>query len=89
MVNGRKTNLLPCQYLELKVNRQTKPAAGKLLKSEKKGVATSLEDSLVLSALPKGSLEPNVVNEKHFRIAFPAAHVEPNLQSVPSPGIGH
>lgn len=71
--------------------------ARKLLKSENKEVGSSLEESLALSALPKGSVPPStpsnkghatvLVNEKHFT-AVPA-QVERNSQSVPSPGIGH
>ena len=71
----------------------------KLLNSEKKEVGSALEESLALRALPlpEGCVPPstpsnkghsaNPFNEKHFAAA--PAHIERNLQSVPSPGIGH
>ncbi|KAK9085769.1 hypothetical protein Sjap_026180 [Stephania japonica] len=74
--------------------------ARKLLRSieEKKVMLTvpALEDSLVLSALPKGTSPPSapskkghsvVIDEKLFAMHF--ASIDRILRSVPSPGVGH
>ena len=72
--------------------------ARKLLetKEEKKSIPAALEASLVLSALPKGTVPPSgpskkghdmVVDEK--LIARHLAAVDRILRSVPSPGVGH
>ncbi|KAF8413711.1 hypothetical protein HHK36_001703 [Tetracentron sinense] len=70
--------------------------ARKLLSMETKKKALSLEDSLFLSALPKGTIPPSspskkghamIINEKLF--ALPLASIDRILRSVPSPGIGH
>ncbi|KAF8391204.1 hypothetical protein HHK36_023506 [Tetracentron sinense] len=70
--------------------------ARKLLSMEKNKKFPSLEDSLVLSALPKGTIPPSspskkghamLVNEKLFTLHL--ARVDRILRSVPSPGVGH
>ncbi|KAF8409100.1 hypothetical protein HHK36_005173 [Tetracentron sinense] len=72
--------------------------ARKLLISEEinKKKIPSLENTLVLSALPKGTTNPSspskkghsmILNEKHFTLHL--AKFDRILQSVPSPGIGH
>ncbi|KAA8524009.1 hypothetical protein F0562_010560 [Nyssa sinensis] len=69
---------------------------GKLLSMEKIKKAPSLEDSLILSALPKGVTPPSspsgkghemAINEKLFTLHL--AHIDRILQSFPSPGIGN
>ncbi|KAI8010625.1 Precursor of CEP14 [Camellia lanceoleosa] len=70
--------------------------ARKLLTMENKKVP-SLEDSLLLSALPTGTIPPPsspggkghsmVINGRVFVLPLP--HLDRVLQSVPSPGVGH
>ncbi|KAF8391206.1 hypothetical protein HHK36_023508 [Tetracentron sinense] len=71
--------------------------ARKLLSTEKKKMKIpSLEESLVLSALPKATIPPSspskkghvmLVNEKLFILHL--AGTDRILRSVPSPGVGH
>ncbi|KAF8391205.1 hypothetical protein HHK36_023507 [Tetracentron sinense] len=71
------------------------PNARKLLSMENKKFP-SLEDSLMLSALPKGTIPPSspgekgqamVVNEKLFTLH--PARIDRILRGAPSPGVGH
>ena len=73
--------------------------ARKLLSMEKKGGVSSMEESLILPSLPKGSTPPSSpsdkgyamvnINGRLFSIHLPSIKDRMLGESVPSPGIGH
>nr|XP_009602867.1 precursor of CEP14-like [Nicotiana tomentosiformis] len=73
--------------------------ARKLLNSKDKkntDSARSREANLLLNALPKGKISPSSPSKRghaafvnYKKKQYAGGHVDRNLESVPSPGIGH
>ncbi|KAH7848094.1 hypothetical protein Vadar_033747 [Vaccinium darrowii] len=82
-------------FIVLLICYKTPSLEARKLSSKEEGVR-SMEDSLILSALPKGTTPPSSPSDKGHAMAInerlsasPIAHADRFLKSVPSPGIGH